>query len=412
MKKVLISLVILFIVPTLSYAEKSYFLACQDGTMINTIYKQKSRNFKRGNIFEIPTQAVYKHGDKILNNDPRGACWSDTGDTKCPVVVYYGNSGGAYQHGYANLGSGIWFKTDNAIPIKSNTAEKLLSVFGSLVGGTKEKNFENFLDKEFVDVMCSEHPTKFEVSGNTFTDIKQEKAEFITKKLEDNRLQKNASDEKARKDQEEKSRQLEQERATVQQNRKLKTDSASTSPQDKTSKGNTITGAFGIKFGEDIRPYMTGSNSNYSMPVIGLEDFAKDRFSLLSLKPPMDLTEIFSDTRSLSLAGLRDDENRVIVLVLNGNTGRWGDCTEISSIKAAREILREKYRITKPQHQYKNWEEEYGDDEGNSIKLYCQSGSYSIKYTSKLHSEYIEILEYRKQKQQDNIKKSLKGSGL
>lgn len=412
MKKFLMSLVIILIIPTLSHAEKSYFLACKEGTMVNTIYKQKSRNFKRGDIFEIPTQALYKQGDKILNNDPRGICWADTGDTKCPLVVHYGNSSGAYQHGYADLGAGIWFKTEGSIPIKSNAAGKLLNMFGGLVGGTKDENFENYLDKEYVDVMCSEHPTKFEVAGNAFTDIKKEKGEFIANKLEEIRLQKIASDEKARKDQEEKSHQLEQERATVQKNRKIKTDSASTSPQDTTSKGNTIIGAFGIKFGEDMRPYMTGARSNYSMPVIGLENFAKDRFSLIPLKPPMNLTEIFPDTRSVSLAGLRDDEDRVIVLVLNGNTGSWGDCGQINSIKAVREILREKYKITKPQGQYNNWEEEYGDSEGNSIKLHCSSGEYSIKYTSKLHAEYIEILEYRKQKQQDDIKKSLKNSGM
>jgi hypothetical protein len=221
MKKTLLLSAFILIIPTLSYADKSYFLACQDGTMINTIYNHKSRNYKRGDIFEIPTQAVYKHGDKTLNNDPRGTCWSDTGETKCPVVVYYGNSGGAYQHGYANLGSGIWFKTDNKIPIKSNAAEKLLGAFGSLFGGSKEENFDNFLDKEFVDVMCSEHPTKFEVSGNTFIDIKKEKSEVIAKKTEDARQQQIVREEQLRKGSEEKTRQAEANEAVKKECKKI-----------------------------------------------------------------------------------------------------------------------------------------------------------------------------------------------
>ena len=222
MKCFFISLMLL-ISPTLLHAETSYFLACQEGKVVNVFpfYSQKSINFKRGDLFEVPTQALRKQGDLIINNDSRGVCWSGTGETKCPLVVHYGNSRGSYLHGFVDLGLGCWFKTDGSIPIKSNTADKLLNVVGSFLGAANDDIFGKYLDKQFVDVMCSEHSSKFTVAGNTFTDIKKEKVEVTARITEDNRLQEIARDEQILKDKEERTRHVEAKEAVRKECEKI-----------------------------------------------------------------------------------------------------------------------------------------------------------------------------------------------
>jgi len=222
MKLFFISLMLL-ISPTLLHAETSYFLACQEGKVVNVFpfYNQKGINFKRGDLFEVPSQALRKQGDLIINDDNQGVCWSDTGETTCPLVVYYGNSGGSYLHGFVDLGLGCWFKANESIPIKSNTANKLLNVVGSILGVANDDIFGKYLDKKFVDVMCSEHPSTFAVAGNTFTDIKKEKVEVTARIAEEIRLQQIARDEQIRKDSEEKASQSEEKEAAKREEKRI-----------------------------------------------------------------------------------------------------------------------------------------------------------------------------------------------
>jgi len=196
MKKILIALVVLLIIPSILQAETSYFLACKEGTIF---YKGDSgannKNFNRGDLFEV--RNAYE-----LNN-PRKACWSDSGDLKCLLEVQYGNilyHGGAgimHINGSVDIGLGCWFKSDTAIPIKDNSnanSEKFFKILNRVTGGRIEEYFNKSLDKQFVDVMCSEHSVQFSVNGITFTDIRKEKAE----KLEKARLYEEARKERIR----------------------------------------------------------------------------------------------------------------------------------------------------------------------------------------------------------------------
>ena len=185
---------------------------------------------------------------------------------------------------------------------------------------------------------------------------------------------------------------------------------ASNTQSNQNDKKEMITGAFGIKFGDDIQPYLEGHYSDSSMSVPGLENLPAKTFKYLKLNPPINLQELFPDA-SIELLGIRDDNNRVIVLRLSG-FGRGGlACEQIASINGIRELLRQKYKITKPQPKYepRDWIEEYGDSEGNNIRLHCSGGigGFDVKFTSHLFSDYIARLKAEKQKQQDGIKGNL-----
>jgi hypothetical protein len=173
--------------------------------------------------------------------------------------------------------------------------------------------------------------------------------------------------------------------------------------QSKQMGGNeTITGAFGIKFGEDINPYLEGSEASRVKWIPELAAVLKYK----NLNPPINLKKIFTDTHNFEFAGISDDNNRVIEMILNGHT-KTSKCEESSSVTAIRQILREKYKITKPQDKYLNWWEEYGDSEGNKIEMRCSSDSFNINFTSHLVSDYIARLKAKQQNQKDDIKKSL-----
>ncbi len=199
---------------------------------------------------------------------------------------------------------------------------------------------------------------------------------------------------------------------------------AASSTQSKQIGGNeTITGAFGIKLGEDIVSCMKtnfqqkgkkivtepkGRYASFSRYVPELESLRGNLFRYIYLEPPVNLKEIFPDTNWVDLLGLRDDGNRVIALLLQANL--TGDCEQSVSANAVKELLKGKYKITKPQ-QLSIWREEYGDGEGNNIRASCSGRSLEINYTSNLLSEYIARLKAGQQKQQDEIKKSLLKKG-
>jgi len=201
MKKILIFLMVLLIFPALLHAESSYFLACQEGKIINVYYKEKSINFTRGDLFEVPDAAQRPQNRPTINDDTQGTCWSFSGNPICPLVVYYGNqlygrtlfgsSGVMYLHGFVDLASGCWFKSESPLPIKDKKNKFIGNILGT-VSGTEEEYFDKFLDKEFVDIMCSEHPIQFSAGGKILTDIKKEKTEERLKQVERERLSRNA----------------------------------------------------------------------------------------------------------------------------------------------------------------------------------------------------------------------------
>ena len=177
---------------------------------------------------------------------------------------------------------------------------------------------------------------------------------------------------------------------------------ASSVPSKQTSGNETITGAFGIKFGEDIKPYIKGNDSGYGRSLTE-NDFVNFKI----LEPPVNINEI-PNVRA-KLLGIADDNNRVITLWFKGNLkGIMMSCETNNSAVAMRHILREKYKITKPQEENRAWLEEYGDGEGNNIQLRCEGfDSFDITYTSHLMSDYIARLKANQQKKKDDIKKSL-----
>jgi len=191
---------------TSQLANSSYFLACKEGTIF---YKgdsgAKNKNFNRGDLFEV--RNAYE-----LNN-PRKACWSDSGDLKCLLEVQYGNilfHGGAGImpiNGYVDIGLGCWFKSDTAIPIKDNSnanSENFFKTLNLVIGGRIEEYFNKSLDKQFVDAMCSPHSTQFSVDGYTFTDIKMEKSEErveVSSLYEEERKERIRQEEKAKEEQ-------------------------------------------------------------------------------------------------------------------------------------------------------------------------------------------------------------------
>lgn len=200
MKKILILLVGLLIFPALLYAESSYFLACQEGKIIDQDNMGKSINFTRGDLFEV------------LN------AFQPSQDTpKFRLTVHYGNrvigrTSFVYLPGYVDLASGCWFKSESPLPIKNKDKKNEFStnIIGSVISSiidsgsrTKEEYFEKFLDQEFVDSMCSEHPIQFSAGGINFTDIGKEKEQLsINERIRQENETKMAKENEAKEEQE------------------------------------------------------------------------------------------------------------------------------------------------------------------------------------------------------------------
>jgi hypothetical protein len=218
------------------HAEPSYFLACEDGKIIDTQDRDKTIIFKKGDLFEVANQGSgriksvnkYKEGaPKKLDSfsKSRSECWSDSGDPICPLIVVYTTT--QYKHtydhsGFLELKSGCWFKSEKKIPIKDKTSKDFLGEIGSILkdpNRAREEIVEKTLDKEFVDVMCSPHATQFSVAGNMLTDIKMEKSEKHLKWVEKDRLYEEARNERIRQEEEakEESARLEREEQRILQ---------------------------------------------------------------------------------------------------------------------------------------------------------------------------------------------------
>ena len=177
------------------------------------------------------------------------------------------------------------------------------------------------------------------------------------------------------------------------------------------SRNETISGAFGIKFGEDIKPYLEGHYSNRSDGVPELKDFnvPQNTFRYKVLKLPINEKEIFYSASNTGLLGISDDNGRVVKLYFFAS---WGPSDPIweqdGEGQRVIEFLREKYKITKPK-QDGNRFEEYGDVDGNNIRIWCSKHSFNLTYTSHLMLDYITRIKIEQQKKIDDTKKSLKG---
>jgi hypothetical protein len=190
--------------------------------------------------------------------------------------------------------------------------------------------------------------------------------------------------------------------AVAYPNQTLAADASRT--QSKQMGGNeTITGAFGIKFGEDITPYIGRISQSFGIKLTE-DDFIRYKI----LNPPVNMKEMFPDV-STQLLGISDDKDRVIMLRLSVRL-EMNSC-DTKTVVAITEFLRGKYKIRTPLKNYGTLFEEYGDGEGNTIQMSCNlayGGSLDVTYRSHLMSDYIARLKAEKQKQKDEIMKSLR----
>jgi len=170
-----------------------------------------------------------------------------------------------------------------------------------------------------------------------------------------------------------------------------------------------IVGAFGIKFGENIKPYLEGHYSNRIWNVPDLT-VPKNTLTYKILKPTINVKDYFPDIQDAELLGISDENDLVLTLRF---TGAWGRTDQICGRDRIGQIiletLREKYKIKETISDNYDWREEYGDDKDNEVVFECRGGRFSVKYTSHLMSDYIARLKAGQQTQKDEIKKSLKG---
>ena len=184
---------------------------------------------------------------------------------------------------------------------------------------------------------------------------------------------------------------------------------ASNTQSNQNDKKEMITGFLGINLGEDMGPYISGRYADYSMYVPELGYIPGNLFTYILLKSPVDLTEAFPGLSQLKLMGIRDEHNRTIVILLKGYAD--ADCEQASTPNTMRGLLRQKYKNTKPKQKQRNTDEEYGDSEGNSIRIDCNSRDFTITYTSHLKQEYIGRILAELKKQQEDIKSNLLKKG-
>jgi hypothetical protein len=195
----------------------------------------------------------------------------------------------------------------------------------------------------------------------------------------------------------------------IQQKKAEPTPAKAAEPATPVGGSEKIVGAFGIKFGENIKPYLEGHYSNKTWYVPDLTVPA-NTLTYKILKPPINVKDNFPDIQDAELLGISDEND--LVLTLNF-TGAWGSTSQICGKNSIGpvilEALREKYKIKKTISNNYGWQEEYGDDENNKVVFQCTGSSFSAKYTSHLMSDYIARLKGGQQTQKDEMKKSLKG---
>lgn len=190
MKNILVSLSVLFIIPSILFAETSYFLVCKEGQIIDQTFEHITINIKKGDWFEIAEgqhgnarnkNMSYYNKETWKNNNYRNAdlnepiqatCWKNSGEPKCPLFIWYGRTA----VGFVNLELGCWFRSEQPIPTKGL--------------------FKKYLDEELVNVMCSPHTTNFSVAGNIYTDLTMKYAEEHLELVEKDLLEKKARTER------------------------------------------------------------------------------------------------------------------------------------------------------------------------------------------------------------------------
>ena len=190
--------------------------------------------------------------------------------------------------------------------------------------------------------------------------------------------------------------------AVAYPNQTLTAQDSGTRPKEMRS-NETISGTLGIKFGEDINPYLEGHYAREDKITPDMGSIPDNAFRYKKLNPPIDVKKMYPDTDNMELLGISDDKNRVIEILLKGNT-KISSCEKNGSVTAIRQSLREKYKITKPQRESGDLFEEYGDSEGNRIWMHCSSDSFHVTYTSHLMSEYIARLRSAKDKIKEEVK--------
>ncbi|MFA5322958.1 MAG: hypothetical protein WC373_09820 [Smithella sp.] len=189
MKKLLFLLSLLLILPSVVFAEKSYFLVCKDIKATDKEYAinytqggyyKEVFDFKKGTLFDASAP-----GCAYLTKDGRTVMMYDEDRTKLfneptELKVYYGIRADGQARGlaWADIASGIWFKSENEI-------SKIIPK-GYKKGYYNDELFKKPLDNNFVDIMCSPHSTQFSVDGNAFTDITMKKIEEYLNFVEKN----------------------------------------------------------------------------------------------------------------------------------------------------------------------------------------------------------------------------------
>jgi len=200
MKKLLILLPLLLILPSTLFAEKSYFLVCKDIEISDVIIKKDISQFKRGTLFdasaafcayrtngnfgEVEKRWYDKTPDELMNmaKSRHRPSKMELGEP-AQLKVYYGTHG-FKMFGWVDLSSGCWFKSEKDITKIINKG----FFNGYFKGYDGDELFKKPLDKKLVDIMCSPHSTQFSVDGNMFTDITMEKREEYVKFAERTRI--------------------------------------------------------------------------------------------------------------------------------------------------------------------------------------------------------------------------------
>lgn len=170
--------------------------------------------------------------------------------------------------------------------------------------------------------------------------------------------------------------------------------------------GERITGAFGIRFGADLRPYLEGHYSSLTRIVGGKEYLSLGRkLTYLVLRPPADMQQMFPNTR-VDYLGIADDAGKAVELLLKVRI--YPMCGQNTrEVDAVLELLRTKYNITRPHKSGYVLSESYSDGE-NQIDLTCDRDELSVRYTSRLFNDYVAKLAADAEREKKDLKESLR----
>jgi hypothetical protein len=164
-----------------------------------------------------------------------------------------------------------------------------------------------------------------------------------------------------------------------------------------------IEGAFGIRFGEDIRPYLEGHYAELYREVPGFDFPSNNDFNYMLLKPPVDLQAAFGDAH-LRYMGLPNSDGDVVELMVEVNLIQV--CQQSDTTLAVLEALRRKYRVVHRAKPNSEPHETYTDGT-NEIDVQCDISLLNIRYTSAAFSAYVADRHQARHDKQTQVKKSL-----